>query len=115
MSSIACARPRRRPAPDPMRPDAVPVAREMPAPELARNIRPDGTLPFLFDGLRVPVPLPPLAGAILDLIDGQRTRGRDRWRRCRRGAPRRTRPRRAWRQTYDALSRVNRILLAAPP
>ena len=102
-----------RPAPDPMQPGAVPVAREMPGPEIARNIRGDGTLPFLFDGLRVPVPLPPLAGAILNLVDGRRTvqnigaqlRGR--------GAD----PavfERAWRQTYDALSAVNRILLAAP-
>ncbi len=97
-----------------MRPDAVPVAREMPAPELARNIRPDGTLPFVFDGLRVPVPLPKLAGAILGLIDGQRSvaeilaalQGRG-------AAP--DAAARAWRETYDALSRVNRILLAAPP
>ena len=45
----------------------------MPGEELAKNIRPDGTLPFLFDGLRAPVPLPPLAGAILRAIDGRRT------------------------------------------
>ncbi len=102
-----------RPAPDPMREDAVPVAREMPAPEIARNIRPDGTLPFLFDGLRVPVPLPPLAGPILNLIDGSRTVGGLLAALQARGtAP--DAARRAWRQTYDALSRVNRILLAAP-
>ena len=103
-----------RPAPDPMREDAVPVARELPAAELARNIRPDGTLPFLFDGLRVPVPLPPLAGAILGLVDGARNVG---------GIAAVLRARgtdadafaRAWRQTYDALSGVNRILLSPPP
>jgi SAM-dependent methyltransferase len=102
-----------RPAPDPMREDAVPVARELPAAELARNIRPDGTLPFLFDGLRVPLPLPPLAGAILGRVDGVRTVG---------GIAAALRARgtddaafaRAWRQTYDALSGVNRLLLSPP-
>ena len=102
-----------RPAPDPMREDAIPVARETPAAELARNIRGDGTLPFLFDGLRVPLPLPPLTAAILGQIDGVRTVG---------GIAAALRARgtdpaaftRAWRQTYDALSSVNRILLAPP-
>ena len=103
-----------RPAPDPMDPGAVPVARELPAAELARNIRPDGTLPFLFDGLRVPVPLPPLAAAILGLIDGQRSVGGIAAALQGRG----TGPdafNRAWRATYDALVSVNRILLAPPP
>jgi len=103
-----------RPAPDPMRDGAVPVAREVPAAELARNIRGDGTLPFLFDGLRVPVPLPSLAAAILGLIDGVRTVGGIAAALQARG----TDPAafaRAWRQTYDALSSTNRILLAPPP
>jgi len=103
-----------RPAPDPMRDGAIPVARELPAAELARNIRGDGTLPFLFDGLRVPVPLPPLAAAILGLIDGVRTVGGIAAALQARG----TDPAafaRAWRQTYDALSSTNRILLAPPP
>lgn len=99
--------------PDPMRDDAVPVGREMPAPELARNIRPDGTLPFLFDGVRVPVPLPPLAPAILRLVDGQRTVGVIAAALAERGTDEAT-FRRAWRATYDALVRVNRILLAPP-
>jgi SAM-dependent methyltransferase len=101
------------PAPDPMRRDAVPVAREMPAAELARSIRADGTLPFLFDGLRVPVALPPLAPAILGLVDGERTVGGIAAALQARG----TGPdafARAWRGTYDALVSVNRILLAAP-
>jgi len=103
-----------RPAPDPMRDDAVPVARETPAAELARNIRGDGTLPFLFDGLRVPLALPPLAAAILGQVDGARTVGSIAAALRARG----TDPAafaRAWRQTYDALSSVNRILLAPPP
>jgi SAM-dependent methyltransferase len=98
---------------DPTSPAAVPIAREMPADEMAKHIRPDGTLPFLFDGLRVPIPLPPLAAAILRLVDGIRsvadieaalaTRGTD--------------PAsfaRAWRATFARLSRVNRLLLAPP-
>ena len=100
--------------PDPMRPDAVPMARELPAAELARNIRPDGTLPFLFDGLRVPVPLPPLAAAILGLIDGTRTVGAIAAALQARGTDAAAFDR-SWRQTYDALSSVNRILLAPPP
>jgi hypothetical protein len=99
--------------PDPMHPEAVPIMREMPGDELARHIRPDGTLPFLFDGLRVPVALPPLAAAILRLVDGERTvadiagslQGRaagDAFER-------------AWRGTYEPLSGLNRLLLAPPP
>ncbi len=102
------------PAPDPMRPGAVPVARELPAAELARNIRPDGTLAFMFDGLRVPLALPKLAGAILGLIDGVRTVAEILEALHARGSPRPV-AERAWRETYDALARVNRILLAAPP
>ena len=102
-----------RPAPDPMLASAAPVAREMPAAELARSIRADGTLPFLFDGLRVPVPLPPLAGAILQLIDGRRTVGEIAALLQARGTGAAA-FNRAWRQTYDALSAVSRILLAPP-
>ena len=87
---------------------AVPVAREMPAPDIARNIRADGTLPFVFDGIRVPVALPPLAAAILAQIDGERSVG------AIRAAVGSSKFDTAWRQTYDALSSVNRILLKAP-
>ncbi len=102
------------PAADPLDPAAIPIAREMPAAEIARNIRPDGALPFLFDGLRVPIALPPLAAAILRLIDGTRTVGGIAAELEARG----TAPgafARAWSQTYSALSAVNRILLAPPP
>ena len=99
--------------PDPLQDHAVPVAREMPAPEIAKAIRPDGTLPVLFDGIRVPVALPPLAPAILRLIDGVRSVG---------GIAAELRQRgtdaaafaRAWRTSFTALSAVNRILLAPP-
>jgi hypothetical protein len=103
-----------RTAPDPMGEDAIPVARETPAVELARNIRGDGTLPFLFDGLRVPLPLPPLAAAILGQIDGVRTVGGIAAALQARGTDAAAFTR-AWRQTYDALSSVNRILLAPSP
>src|SRR6185437_3154831 len=61
----------RPPEPDAMRREATPVPRHQAADEMAKHIRPDSTLPFLFDGLRVPVALPPLAAPILRLIDGR--------------------------------------------
>jgi SAM-dependent methyltransferase len=93
---------------------AVPVAREMPADEVARAIRPDGTLSFLFDGLRVPVAVPPLAGAILRQIDGARCVGKIAAAVAEHGVGR---PdfNRAWRESWDKLSALNRILLAPPP
>lgn len=112
---VYCARAVEVPhAPDPMRPDQVPVAREMPAAEIARAIRPDGTLMMLFDGARVPLPLPPQAAPILRLVDGSRSVGAIGDALAARG----TSPAvfaTAWRATYDALVGVNRLLLAAPP
>jgi SAM-dependent methyltransferase len=99
---------------DPSADDAVPVARETPGPEIAAHIRPDGVLPFLFDGLRATVPLPPLAPAILRLVDGRRTVAEIGAGMAGRG----TAPEafaRAWAATFAALVRVNRLLLAAPP
>ena len=98
--------------PDGADPAAVPVMREMPGAELARRIRPDGMLPMLFDGLAVPVPLPPLAAPLLRLVDGQRDvaaitaelAGRA-------GADAAVR---AWRETFTTLSALNRLLLAPP-
>lgn len=97
--------------PDAADPQAVPVAREMPGPELARAIRPDGTLSFLFDGLRAPVALPPQAGAILRLVDGVRPVGGIGAALAERGiAP--AAFARAWRDTFRPLAAINRILLA---
>ena len=101
-------------APDPLRPEAIPVAREMPANEIAKAIRPDGTLPFLFDGLRVPVALPAMAAALLRQIDGERNVGAILAAVTARGAAPGA-AMRAWGETFAALSKVNRILLAAPP
>jgi SAM-dependent methyltransferase len=98
---------------DPFSADAVPVARETPAADLAGAILPDGVLPFLFSGLRVPVPLPKLAAAILRLIDGTRSVGAIEAELVGRGMDTAT-VRRAWRETWERLQAVNQLLLAAP-
>jgi SAM-dependent methyltransferase len=56
-------------------PAAVPVLREMDGPSLAKGLPKDGTLPVTFDGLRVNLPLPRLAPAILQRVDGRRSFG----------------------------------------
>jgi SAM-dependent methyltransferase len=98
---------------DPCAPGAVPLCRDMSGEDLARGIGPDGTLGVVFDGLRVPVPLPALTAPILRLVDGRRTVadiaaalqargiGADAFMR-------------AWRQVFPALEAINRLLLAAP-
>ena len=99
--------------PDPLAETAVPVCREIDGETLARGIRPDGTLSVIFDGLRIPVALPPLATAILPLIDGRRSVGQIGAILAGRGI----RPdafAKAWGQTFAALERINRVLLAAP-
>lgn len=97
--------------PDPFSDSAVPVCREMDGSALARGIGPDSTLPVVFDGLRVRVALPPLATAILPLIDGRRNVGQIGSVLADRGAG----PdvfSRAWRETYTALEGINHLLLA---
>ena len=98
---------------DPLAETAVPVCREIPGETLARSIGPDGTMPVNFDGLRIPIALPALASAILPLIDGQRSVGQIGAVLAARG----TKPEafaKAWRQSFTALERINRVLLAAP-
>ncbi len=56
-------------------PEAVPVLREIDGPALARSLPADGALPIGWDGLRVAVPLPRLAAAILARVDGRRSIG----------------------------------------
>ena len=82
---------------DPFAPDAIPVLREVTGEAMAKAIRPDGTVIVGLDGLQIPVPVPPLVGAIL----GASGTNPDTFAR-------------AWRGTYTALERVNRLLLAAP-
>jgi SAM-dependent methyltransferase len=98
---------------DPSADTAVPVFREITGQALASGIRPDGTLPVNFDGLRIPIALPPLASAILPLIDGQRSVGAIGAILAGRGMKQDAFGT-AWRQTFTALERINRLLLAAP-
>jgi hypothetical protein len=98
---------------DPFAPNAVPVCRELSGEEMARGIRPDGTLPVSFGGLLIPVALPPLASAILPLIDGTRSVGLIGEMLSQRGTKGEAFGR-AWRETFTALQRINRVLLAAP-
>ncbi len=93
---------------------AVPVGREVPGPDLARAIRPDGTVLLHFDGNPIPLALPPLAPAILRLIDGVRPLGAIFAALGERGV-RLTAARRAWREMWEKLSGVNLVLLAPPP
>jgi len=98
---------------DPTAPDAVPIGREVTGEYLAGAIQPDGTLTMAFDGLRAPIPLPAMAPAILRLIDGERRVDEI----GRVLAERGSNPdafARAWKATFSALERVNRLLLAAP-
>ena len=101
------------PPPDPMAPRGVPVAREIPAAELARQIGPDGSLPHQFGQLAVRVPLPTLAGALLGLIDGERDVGAiaEAMRARGIGEPRFES---AWRETVAVLGSLNRVLFRAP-
>ena len=102
------------PTPDPMAPDAVPIAREIPAAELARQIGPDGSLPHQFGQLPVRIPLPALAHALLGLIDGERSVAAIGEAMRARGV---AQPRfaSAWQETIATLVGLNRILLRAPP
>jgi SAM-dependent methyltransferase len=98
---------------DPLAETAVPVMREVPGAELAKSILPDGSLPFLFDGLRAVLRLPPEAPAILHAIDGVRTVGEIGAVLAARGMAE-AKFRRAWAETFAALQPVNRVLLAPP-
>jgi hypothetical protein len=98
---------------DPTARDAVPVCREIPGEHLANAIGPGGTLSVDFNGLKIPVALPPLASAILQLIDGTRSVGDIAATLAGRGVGHKAFDQ-AWRQTFAALERINRVLLAAP-
>jgi SAM-dependent methyltransferase len=98
---------------DPLDPDAVPICRELTGEELAGGVQPNNTLVVVLDGLRIPVPLPPMAGAILRLIDGKRTVREIAARLASRGIGAEAFAR-AWQALFPALERINRLLLAAP-
>ncbi|MEQ9489483.1 MAG: methyltransferase [Alphaproteobacteria bacterium] len=54
-------------------PSAIPVPRDGPFPASARGLGTRGPLPIEMDGLKLSLPLPPLAGEILVRCDGVRT------------------------------------------
>jgi hypothetical protein len=98
---------------DALAPEAVPVTREVTGEALAGAIRPDGMMGMMFDGLRLPVALPPLAPAILRLVDGRRSVGTIAAMLAERGIAAEAFAR-GWPATFGALERVNRLLLAGP-
>jgi SAM-dependent methyltransferase len=98
---------------DPFHSDAVPICREMSGEDLGKGIQPNNTLVVGLDALRVPVPVPPLAGGILRLIDGKRTVGDIAAAVATRGIGAEAFDR-AWRALFPALEAINRLLLAAP-
>jgi SAM-dependent methyltransferase len=95
-------------------PAAVPVLREMDPEKLSKGLPANQVLPVGFDGIRVPLPLPRLAPAIIARIDGRRSIGEIADAVVAGGASREA----FWRD-FPALARalqsINRLLLAAPP
>ena len=111
---LYCVRKGAEPAvPDAMARDAVPVTREIPGEELAKGIRPDGTIGFVIDGARIPVALPALASPILRLVDGVRSVAEIEAAMVARGTASAA-FQKAWRETWLRLSAANRLLLRAP-
>jgi SAM-dependent methyltransferase len=98
---------------DPFAADAVPVGRELTGEDLAKGIQANNTLFVGLDGLRVPVALPPMAAAILRLVDGKRSVGEIEAALASRGIAADAFAR-AWQALFPALERINRLLLAAP-
>ncbi|AOX19103.1 class I SAM-dependent methyltransferase [Kozakia baliensis] len=92
---------------------AVPIMREIPGIELAKHIRIDGTLPFAFGTLTVPVALPPQIRSILPLIDGERTVGELAGIMAETGMSK-GKFFRIWREAFAILESLNRVLLKPP-
>jgi SAM-dependent methyltransferase len=94
-------------------PEAVPVLRNMDGGYLAQNIPADNTIPVMFDGVRMVVPLPRLGRAILARIDGQRSIGAIADELAANGTAREL-----FAKEFAALRRamepMNRLLIAAP-
>ncbi|MDG6094090.1 class I SAM-dependent methyltransferase [Acetobacter sp. AN02] len=99
--------------PDPLDDASVPVMREIPGIELARQMTPDHRLMFEFGTLVVPVPLPPQTRGLLPLIDGERTVGELAAALEGRGVGR-SQFDRVWGEAFSALESLNRVLLRGP-
>jgi SAM-dependent methyltransferase len=94
-------------------PAAVPVLRELDGPTVATSLPKDGALPVSFDGLRTAIPLPRLAGAILQRVDGRRPFGAIADELAAIGVSREQFARELPLLRH-ALERLNRLLIAAP-
>lgn len=99
--------------PDFMHPTAVPVMREIPGVELAKQMLPNHTLPFAFGTLVIPIPLPAQTRGILPLIDGERTVGQLEAILSTRGVPH-EKFQTVWHEMFSTLESLNRILLQSP-
>ncbi|MFC7738593.1 class I SAM-dependent methyltransferase [Roseomonas sp. GCM10028921] len=93
-------------------PGAVPVLRGGDGTTWAKGIR-GGSLPITYDGLRIQVPVPPLAAAILSRIDGARTLG-EIARAVEEGGAAPAAVARDMAALRAAMEPVNRLLLSAP-
>lgn len=102
------------PAPDWDDPAAIPVLRELDGAALAKGLPRDGVLRVTFDDIRLGIPLPRLAAAILARVDGQRCIGEIGDALAANGIPREAFAR-DWAALRDAMEPLNRLLLAAPP
>lgn len=95
---------------DPLAPESVPIMREIPGVELAKQMHPDNTLPFAFGTLMVPIALPPQARGILPLIDGVRTVGEIADILKERGVNDQ-KFKKVWHESFHILESLNRVLL----
>jgi len=95
-------------------PASVPTLREMEGPKVAKALPKDGTLSVSFDGLRVVLPMPRLAGAILQRVDGRRSLGTIADELAANGVSREQFAR-DLPVLRRAMERMNRLLLVAPP
>ena len=112
---VYCVRAADPPAEPPWEdPAAVPVLREMDGPTLARGLPRDGTIGVTFDGIRLGLPIPRLAGAILQRVDGRASFGEIGDALAANGVSREAygRDLAALRRSMEAM---NRLLIAAPP
>jgi hypothetical protein len=99
--------------PDPLDYDSIPIMREIPGVELAKQMRADNTLPFAFGTLLVPIALPPQTRGLLPLIDGEHTVG-DLARALETRGVSAEKFRQVWRESFDTLESLNRVLLRSP-
>ncbi|MFQ5785926.1 MAG: class I SAM-dependent methyltransferase [Alphaproteobacteria bacterium] len=97
-------------------PKAVPVLREADGPAMARKLKRGGRIRAELEGIKLAYDLPPLAGAILALVDGRRSLG-DIHReiaRHRPGARDWLAFKAAFDKLYAALNAINVMLIAQP-